>query len=334
MGGSDRPARLPRHHPPVLLVILDAEEEFEWSAGFDSRHVDVSAIARLHAAQALFERHGIVPTYVVTHPVATRSPGRELLSGFARDGRACLGAHLHPWVTPPHEEDVCAKNSFPGNLPEALERAKLARLVAAIEEHLGVRPRVYQAGRYGLGPRTRALLEEQDFLVDCSVLPHFDYRREGGPDFRDADGAPAWVGARGELLSLPQTSGFAGWLPRGQPKVYRACATKALAALRVPAVLARSGALERLRLSPEGYDLVHNMRLVTALWSAGRQVFVFSFHTPSLKPGCTPYVRNEVDLARFLNQCRGFFEWFLGDFGGVTMTPLQLHAALAAARGA
>ena len=45
-----------------------------------------------------------------------------------------IGAHLHPWVNPPFVESVSNYNSYPGNLPGALERAKLHKLTSRIEQ--------------------------------------------------------------------------------------------------------------------------------------------------------------------------------------------------------
>jgi hypothetical protein len=330
----------------VLVVVLDAEEEFEWEADFARHTTSVSAIARVDRAQSVFDAFGITPTYVVTYPVANQADGAGPLRDIARSGRACIGAHLHPWVTPPFKEELCSRNSFPGNLPPDLEAAKLRSTVAAIEEHLRVRPLVYQAGRYGLGPSTHAILREQGFLVDCSVLPAFDYRAEGGPDFSALDPHPHWFpGAPDEaaraaapLLGLPLTAAYVGFLSGGAagagPGLYRVATSAPFRALRVPGLLSRIGALERLRLSPEGYTPEDNRRLTRALLERGVRTFAFSFHTPSLKPGCTPYVRSEDDLSAFLDRCRRYFDFFLGELGGVSRTPLELREALTPLRPA
>jgi hypothetical protein len=52
---------------------------------------------------------------------------------------------------------------------------------------------------------------------------------------------------------------------------------------------------------------------------------VFSFHSPSLMPGGTPYVRDAAGVERFLGSCRRYFEFFFGEMNGVSMTPLQLR---------
>src|SRR3546814_3381341 len=86
----------------------------------------------------------------------------------------------------PHEEAVNARNSYTGNLPSDLQRAKMTALRDAIRDRFGVAPTVYRAGRYGLGPDSASMLAELGFRCDTSVRSGFDYRAGHGPDYRDA----------------------------------------------------------------------------------------------------------------------------------------------------
>lgn len=321
-------ARLPDGHPPVLLVTVDAEEEFDWSAPLDRRHVGVTHMRGVARAQALCDRYGVRPTYVVDWPVASQPAGAGPLREIARDGRCTIGAHLHPWVCPPHEEEVCPRNSFPGNLPRALEAAKLRETVRAIEAAFGAPPRCYQAGRFGIGPNTAELLEELGFEVDFSVCPPFDYSAEGGPDFSGFGCETYWFGQQRRLLGIPLTGAYVGWVQGGAHALYRAACTPVGRRLHAPGALAALRAVDRLRLSPEGFDTPHHRRLTDHLLGLGVQVFVWSFHSPSLAPGHTPYVRSEAELDVFLSRFEAYFEWFLGQLGGAAMTPLELKAAL------
>ncbi|HTE06604.1 MAG TPA: polysaccharide deacetylase family protein [Planctomycetota bacterium] len=335
-------ALLPDGHRPVLIVLIDAEEEFDWDGGFRREHTGVSAMAHVHRAQEIFDAYGIVPTYVVDFPVASQRQGSEPLAEIAASGRAVIGAHLHPWVTPPFDEEVCPRNSFPGNLPRELEAAKLASTISAIERAFGAPPRVYQAGRYGLGPHTHALLESLGFEVDFSICPPFDYTAEGGPDYSRWTTDPYWFGAERRLLGIPLTGGYTGLLSRaprgggssgagGLPHGLHTWANRrGNAWARLPGLLSRTGLLDRLRLTPEGFDAGDHRRLVQELLARGRRTFVFSFHTPSLKPGCTPYVRSEAELAEFLDRFRRCFDFFLGELDGLALTPLQLRERLLA----
>ena len=70
-----RAARLPSDHPPVLLVVVDTEEEFDWEGGFSREHTAVSAMGSVERAQSLAEEFDITPTYVVDYPVASQVEG-------------------------------------------------------------------------------------------------------------------------------------------------------------------------------------------------------------------------------------------------------------------
>src|SRR5579864_5174288 len=140
------------HGAPKLLVVVDTEEEFDWSKPHSRAQIQVDHIRHQNRAQAILERYSVCPTYVVDYPVATQEAGYRPLREWLTDRRCHIGAHLHPWVNPPFSEELSARNTYPGNLSPALERDKLARLTEAIENNFGKRPRVYRAGRYGIGP--------------------------------------------------------------------------------------------------------------------------------------------------------------------------------------
>ncbi len=92
--------------PPLLQVVVDTEEEFDWSKPFNRESNAVRNLAHQEKAQKLFDRLGIKPTYVVDYAVASQSMGYGPLREFLADGRCAIGAHLHPWVNPPHLEEV------------------------------------------------------------------------------------------------------------------------------------------------------------------------------------------------------------------------------------
>lgn len=328
-----RQAVLPPDLPPLLTVIVDTEEEFDWSRPLARENVAVTTIPAQRRAHALFDRYGIVPTYVVDWPVATSPVARDLLGGLQREGRCGIGAHLHPWVNPPHEEVVSAAASYAGNLPPALEREKLRRLTEAIAEGFGRAPTVYRAGRYGLGPETPALLLALGYRVDSSVVPWVSFAADGGPDFRGYGIDPFWFGPGGRLLELPLTAGFTGPL-RGRTAALHTATTSPLGMrLRLPGLLARSGLFDRIRLSPEGLRFEQHRRLVETLLADGRRIFSYTYHSPSLAPGHTPYVRSGADLDRFLTDMERFFDFFRG-LGGRFTTPEALHDLMSGATAA
>jgi hypothetical protein len=327
---SATPIDLPASEPPTLFVVVDTEEAFDWSAPLSRQCTDVTAMRHIGRAQQLFDRFGIVPTYVIDYPVASKPEGSAPLVEFASTARATIGAHLHPWVTPPHDEEVSRRNSFAMNLPAALEASKLATMVETIESVFGARPQVYKAGRYGIASRTLRTLSALGFTVDTSVNPHMNYAPEHGPDFRGFDSRPCWL-SQG-LLEIPCTTGFAGAAgPALGPRLH-AAALATPPQLRVVGILARLGLTNRIMLSPEGSTLEEMKAVTRTLTTCGVRTLTFSFHSPSVDPGHTPYVRSQADLGRFLQAIEQYFEFFFGELGGRTTTPLAFRAGLPAPR--
>ena len=49
-----------------------------------------------------------------------------------------------------------------------------------------------------------------------------------------------------------------------------------------------------------------------------------TLHSPSLKPGCTPYVRTVEDRDAFLATIDRYCDFFMGELGGVPSTPAEV----------
>lgn len=306
-----------------LIVVIDTEEEFNWSKEFSRSNNSVKAMRYIGRVQAIFDRYGITPVYVVDYPVATNPDGYKPLQEIYSSGRCLIGAHLHPWVNPPYEEDVNRHNSFPGNLPPHLEFAKLKILRDCIGEQFGIIPVIYKAGRYGVGPHTADNLIAQGFEIDLSVCPTMNYSSEGGPDFTWSSNWPYWI-SRERLLEIPLTIGFSGPLRQWGQSIHRVVSSSAWESCRAVGVLSRLGLVSKGSLSPEGFLSSEHIRLAKALFSDGLRVFSFAFHSPSVEAGHTPYVTSEKDLSAFLSRLDRFFDFFMGDLGGCPTTPLLL----------
>ncbi len=320
---------VPDESRPILVVVIHTEEEFDWDKPHDRNATGVAHMRHIDRAQEVFDAFGIVPNYVVDYPIATQAEAFGPLKAYADAGRALIGAHLHPWVSPPFDEEVNARNSYPGNLPRALEHEKLRVLTDRIAAAFGARPLTYLAGRYGFGPNTGEILESLGYEVDISAAASIDYSADGGPDYSGYTSDPYWFGRSRRLLGLPGSGGYVGWLRAGGTPLYRQLTRPWLRRMRLSGAVARLRLLERIRLSPEDYTEPEMRRLTHALMADGVRVFVFSFHSPSVMPGGTPYVRSDADLDRFLEKCRRYFDFFLRELSGTAMTPLGVMEWLA-----
>ena len=251
MFGEQRQIRFEPSERPMLLVVVDTEEEFDWGS-FERDATTVRAMREIGRFQDVCDRHDARPTYVVDYPVASQQVGIDALRPFVDENRAVVGVHLHPWVSPPFDEELTIANTYAGNLERDLERTKLRTLADAIEQGFGERPNVYKAGRYGLGPNTAGILEEEGFEVDLSVCPPLDLRARGGPDYSSYSCDPFWFGEERDLLEVPVTGAFVGWLSGVAPSLHGLARRPWMQRFKFGGALARSRALERMRLSPEG----------------------------------------------------------------------------------
>ncbi|WP_068073838.1 polysaccharide deacetylase family protein [Novosphingobium lentum] len=288
-----------------FILTVDTEEEFDWTKPFDRSGHGLGHVPRLAKFQQFCEGRGVCPIYLIDYPVATDPAAAEVLADAVAAGRAEVGVQLHPWVNPPHDEDINVHNSFAGNLPADLERAKFRKLRDAIEQNFGAPPMIYRAGRYGVGPATAQLLSDSAIAIDTSVRARFDYSSGGGPNFRSHPLEPYWIDQRGGLMELPLTSVFWGLLRRQGELLYPAL-------WRMPSLrgaLARLGLLERIPLTPEGVSEDEAIKGIDIAIDDGLPILVFSFHSPSLRPGHTPYVRDEDDLDRFYGWWRAVFDY-------------------------
>jgi hypothetical protein len=277
-----------------FIVFVDTEEEFGWAAPFSRDARSVTAIAALPAMHARLAERGVAPCYLCDYPVVTDDLAVEVLRGVLADGCSSVGAQLHPWVNPPYDEQPSRLLSFAGNLPPSLEAAKLDCLTDAITNAFGAAPRAFRSGRYGVGPVTLRLLAERGYRLDTSMRAHHDYSADGGPDFRGI-GAHAFRTADRGMIELPLSTVFTGALRTFGPWLHTAAA-------HVPrgrGLLARSRLLSRVPLTPEGVPLREALEAVRIAIGEGSRLLSFSFHSPSLVPGCTPYVRDAAERMRF-----------------------------------
>lgn len=328
-GRLDRPPeercyiRLPESFGRRFTVFCDTEEEFDWSRPRSRDNRSTTHMAAMPNLQERLRRRGVKCVHLVDHPIATDPRSVAMLREWLVRDEISVGTQLHPWVNPPHDEEVNTFNSFVGNLPIELERAKIENLTATIETAFGRRPVVYRAGRYGVGPNTAGLLTAAGYEADVSVRALHDYSDEGGPDFSRVKPLPFRIG-EDALVELPLSAAYVGRLRKRGRGLYRAAG-------RLPrgrGLLSRVGLLGRIALTPEGVPLDEALAAARALVDDGVRWFSLSFHSPSVEPGHTPYVRTAADLSAFHAWWDGMFDFF--ESQGIA--PASIEETIAAAR--
>ncbi len=291
----------------LFMVGVDTEADDQWTLEGRKR-LSVENARALPRLQALCDAHGVRPSYLVTHEMATREPSRSILRDLSATGRCEIGAHLHPWSSPPYrEEDLVGR--YPSQLDDSQLQTQLAELTAAIESSIGVRPVSYRAGRHGFDARSLGILEKLGYRVDTSVDPLFNETRKGGPSFAGAPVVPYWpdpadVRARGtsSVLEIPVSSATRPALPKALEKGFAS-----LPAIPWRGYLKRLG-LRAVWLRPSYSTIEDAKALASALVAGGVPTLNMLFHSSELVPLGSPYNRTEADVDRFFERLERVFE--------------------------
>jgi hypothetical protein len=323
-----RPALLPAAARPLCCVLIDAEEDFDWQRPVHGTDYDLGCMRHLSDLQSILGAYGAAPTYLLTYPVLQDAAIVAALRGRLARGQCAVGIQLHTWVTPPFGETAEVRNSFGANLSAAHEEQKLLALMALFRDRFGEDPRVFRAGRYGLGQNTPALLEKHGFRIDTSLAPCTSFGDEEGPDFSTDDFAAFWFGHSRPLLELPLCRSIVGWGGQAAARAYRWLAAMQPQRHILPGLLAWSRCAERITLSPEGNDSDAVGRLVASLLGRGQKVLALSLHSSSLSIGQNPYVRSRADLHGFYDQLSAIMDMLAGRYGVEFLPVLDVPARL------
>ncbi len=312
---------------PFLLVGIDTEGDYQWDA--DARaHPTFENIYALPKLHDIFARHGVRPTYVVTHSVATDPASAEVLRRLQHRGDCELGAHHHAWETPPCSPADAHAHPYALSLPVQRFEDQLHHLTAAVEAVSGDRPTSYRSGRFGLGSAHVSGLERAGYLVDSSVAPLFYEGHKGGPDFVRAPLRPYFLAyddlldpGSSDVLEVPISAGLSRRVPSVVERIYarapRPYQTKRiLRALRIAHVV---------WLRPSYSSFADMARLARRIVDDGCPVLNLLFHSSEAIVGGSPYNRTREELERFLERLARFLRFATKELGAVPATWRELR---------
>jgi hypothetical protein len=300
-----------------LAVTVDTEADAQWEPGVP---ITTKNVAFWPPFQDLCERHGVAPTYLVASEITEDQHARDLLGEWAARGAAEVGAHLHPWTTPPYADRPGLRyndpvHAFPSQLPDELLREKTTTLTGQIEAAFGKRPTSYRAGRFGFDRRLARYLADDGYAVDSSVTPLWDWSKYpgldgvGGPDFRAHSQRPFLIRGSGprELLEIPVTL-FATYAPlRRWPVLLEAYRSLPLRAAR-KLLLSRWLLPQPMWLAP---DPRYTAEDIAGVWrcaeESGITAAVMMFHSSELMPGGSPFRPDAASIADLLASLDTFF---------------------------
>ena len=305
-----------------LLVGIDTEGDNQWDAAARANQTfeNIYALPRLHA---LFARHGVRPTYVITHPVATDPRSAEVLRGLLAGGDCEIGAHHHAWETPPCTVEDIRRHPYASTLPREQFEQQLETLTTAIEQAVGRRPVSYRSGRFGFSAAHVAGLERLGYLVESSVAPLFSEAHKGGPEFVEAPLRPYYLAydsatapGSSNVLEVPVSAALNRRLPRAFQYAY-ARAPRPYTTKRI----LRALRLLRMRWLRPSYSSLDDMiALARDLARWNEPVLNLLFHSSEAIVGGSPYNRTPSELDAFCDRLERFLQYATSELRAVPVT--------------
>ncbi|HNT42945.1 MAG TPA: hypothetical protein PKN85_00670 [Syntrophorhabdaceae bacterium] len=299
-----------------VAITIDTEEDL-WGE-YTPAPCPVDNIDSIPLVQDIFDRYGAIPTYLVDYPVVIDDRASRLLRDIREKGGCELGTHCHPWNTPPYGDNASVKATMLCNLEEDAVRRKMENLHETFVARFGMAPVSFRAGRWGFGPAVARSIQDLGYRVDSSVTPLVDWSDYGGPDFFGAPRHPYRLNPAsilepaedGSLLEAPPTTGFFQKNAELCGKVFRYVMKGNLTRrLKGIGLLEHSRLINLRWLSPELSSGEDMLLLAERLVRHGTSFLNMCFHSTSLLPGKSPFVRDGKDLRRFLLNIGMFLQY-------------------------
>jgi hypothetical protein len=318
-----------------FIITIDTEGDNLWSR---PREITTRNAACLPRFQALCERYRYRPVYLVNYEMAV-SP---LFVEFGRDvlarGAAEIGMHLHAWNSPPLTPltvDDYLHQTYLIEYPGPVMREKIRYMTALLEDEFQCKMASHRAGRWGFDGRYAAMLIDEGYLVDCSVVPGVDWGRNpgapggrGGSDYRGFPDHPYFLSpadisapGAGPLLEVPMTV-RASPLYRRAPWAYRLPVVRQIAhrispALRwlCPVTLMEAGNLDAM------------LEVARAARAEGVAHMEFMLHSSELMPGGSECFRDAAAVDRLYERIEALFDALSGWCRGTTLRGLYTELA-------
>lgn len=320
-----------------FVVTIDTEED-QWS-DYDTKGQTLNNIAAIPRLQSIFEAYNVRPTYLISYPVANDKSSATYFNDLVSRDVAEVGAHCHPWNTPPFSEKICVKNSMLCNLPAELQSQKLATLTSLIEHKVGVKPISFRTGRWGYSAEVARSLLVLGYQVETSATPFMDWSQYQGPDLSASPlqpyffepVAPLVPNSKGPLLQVPVGIGFnRGNFGLAHKYSRLMSGNKVLRKLFVGS-LSRLGLLQKIWLSPEISTATEMIKLIKVLNRKGVRCFNMMFHSNSLYPGNTPFVQDGDELEDFYSRIEQVLA-FVRSLGCQCVTLAEIRSELEQSR--
>lgn len=319
---------------PAFLITIDTEGDDQWARG---REVTTRNARFLPRFQALCERYGLRPSYLVNYEMAMDDAFRAFGRDVSARATAEIGMHLHAWHSPPGDpltNDDYLWHPFLIEFPEPAILQKVGYLTRLLEDAFERRMISHRAGRWAFDEIYARALVANGYRVDCSVTPRIAWRSEAdapagivGSDYRDfrddayfLDVDDIREAGSSPLLEIPMT--VRGAARNG----HLAALARSLA--RLP--FARRYCSPTRWMRPNGHNRASMLQLLSDCVDSGDGHVMFMLHSSELMPGGSPTFPTARAVERLYRDLEALFAAAASACRGRTLAELHDELALAA----
>jgi hypothetical protein len=300
-----------------VSLTIDTEEEWNWSSGFSQAPGGVANICEgLIPFHELCKSYGLKPTYFTNFSVLNDSKASPIIRKIAADPSSEIGLHIHPWNTPPFDNQQTSypRHSFLHNLSRELAIAKIQSVFNAFYKE-GIVPTSFRGGRYSTSPHIQQFLAENSIIADASVMPFTSWVDDGAPNFENRNLIPVrrqFAGDSRFIWELPLTLAFTRGPEQFWRHVFRRLSCKPFSRFRMIGVIERFFC-KRIWLNLENPLTDRIPLLLSKLKTRKLPHINITLHSSSLIVGQSPYTKNQhhLNLLKLrLKQCvESLSEW-------------------------
>jgi hypothetical protein len=253
--------------------------------------------------QPLFNKHGIVPTYLINNVVLEDEKSVSVFKNL--DGKFELGTHLHPEFLEPEKSIFnyagCKAEANCCFYPEDIEFEKIRNITLLFENQFGYRPLSFRAGRFSAGNNTFKSLTRLGYKVDTSLTPHIEWNdktRENAVDYTNMPEQPFWI--HENLLEVPVT-------------IVNSLHFSWLELLKSGFGIRRKPFFKRPLWLRPGFSNISKMKymsktMLDKYYNGSSVVLNMMFHNVEVIPKLSPNVQTEQDSINYMETLKQFIE--------------------------
>lgn len=301
-----------------VVFTVDVEEQGLFSGRYQRIPTSVDNVQYLTRLEEITRQFNLPLTLLVTYPVIKDPACQNTLLKLKEESGAEIGAHLHPWNTPPFSNEgpnILRSASMP---PDTLA-AKLSNLVGAISEATGQPPVSFRMGRFDFSDSIKNALRPAGLRVDSSAIPL--QATPAGIDHFLGKTDPYWLQtSTGPILEAPPT--MAQIVP-GSARAIHALIKTLPQSLR-GSVLKCFKMIGRVGVQPMGFPLASLKAGALLHQRRGGQILTIYLHSSELTHGHHPKLPDQAATTAYLHKITSFLDWLSSsmDIHGCTLADL------------